>query len=109
VLSGLGVLYMVESVRAEDVEVLVGIDGPLPMAFAVPLILLVTVPLAWRRAAPLAAATAALAGLVVNDVLVGTEMLRCGVVLPTAAVLAFTVGHSSTAATAASGSGWRSR
>jgi signal transduction histidine kinase len=59
---------------------------------AVPLFLLVTVPLLWRRAAPVAAAGAALAGLAVHDVLFGTEVIRCGVVLPMAFLFAFTAG-----------------
>ena len=41
----------------------------LPYALALPLFLLVTVPLLWRRAAPLAALAAAFGGLVVNELL----------------------------------------
>ena len=99
VLSALGVLLMVENLsfapveeRSEDQRAVIGFDGVLPMEFAIPLFLLVTVPLAWRRAAPLAAAAAALAGLAANDLLLGTEFLRCGVVVPTACLFAFTAG-----------------
>ena len=66
--------------------------GLLPIEFAIPLFLLVTVPLLWRRVAPLPAVGAAFAGLVVNELLVGTDVLRCGVVFPTAFVFAFTTG-----------------
>jgi signal transduction histidine kinase len=66
--------------------------GVLPYEFAIPLFLLVTVPLLWRRVAPLGAAGASLAGLAVNELLVGTDVLRCGVVFPTAFLFAFTTG-----------------
>jgi hypothetical protein len=66
--------------------------GVLPYVVAIPLFLLVTVPLLWRRVAPLEATGAALAGLVVNELLVGTDVVRCGVVFPTAFLFAFTAG-----------------
>lgn len=66
--------------------------GLLPYEFAIPLFLLVTVPLLWRRVAPIEAMEAAFAGLVINEVLVGTDVLRCGVVFPTAFLFAFTAG-----------------
>jgi hypothetical protein len=66
--------------------------GLLPYEFAIPLFLLVTVPLLWRRVAPIEAMEAAFAGLVINEVLVGTDVLRCGVVFPTAFLFAFTGG-----------------
>jgi signal transduction histidine kinase len=66
--------------------------GFLPYEFAIPLFLLVTVPLLWRRVAPLGAAGAALAGLALNELLVGTDVVRCGVVFPTAFLFAFTTG-----------------
>jgi signal transduction histidine kinase len=52
----------------------------------------VTVPLLWRRVAPIPAVAAAFAGLVVNEVLIGTDVLRCGVVAPTAFLFAYTAG-----------------
>jgi hypothetical protein len=52
----------------------------------------VTVPLLWGRAAPLAAVSVSFAGLMLNEVLIGTDLLRCGVVLPTALFFAFTCG-----------------
>jgi hypothetical protein len=66
--------------------------GLIPVEFAIPLFLLVTLPLLWRRVAPLPAVGAAFAGLVVNELLVGTDLIRCGVVFPTAFVFAFTTG-----------------
>jgi hypothetical protein len=66
--------------------------GLLPYEFAIPLFLLVTVPLLWRRVAPIEAMEAAFAGLVINELLVGTDVLRCGVVFPTAFLFAFTAG-----------------
>jgi signal transduction histidine kinase len=66
--------------------------GLLPYEFAIPLFLLVTVPLLWRRVAPLGAAGAALAGLALNELLVGTDVLRCGVVFSTAFLFAFATG-----------------
>jgi hypothetical protein len=60
--------------------------------FAIPLFLLVTVPLLWRRVAPLPAVAAAFAGLVLNEALLGTEFIRCGIVGPMALLFAFTAG-----------------
>src|SRR4051794_39260508 len=49
--------------------------GLVPYGFAIPLFLLVTVPLLWRRVAPIAAMQAAFAGLLVNELLVGTDII----------------------------------
>jgi hypothetical protein len=83
ILSLLGVLLMVGNVGDDAVEASV---------LAVPFFLLVTVPVLWRRSAPIAAMGTTLAGLVVHDVLFGTEVVRCGVVLPIAFLYAFTAG-----------------
>jgi hypothetical protein len=96
-LTALGVALMVENVadpppRPADEQAAIHIGSLLPYAAAIPLFLLVTVPLLWRRAAPLAAVSAAFAGLLVNDLLVGTEVVRCGVLLPTAFLFAFAIG-----------------
>ena len=64
-------------------------DGLLTHWAALPLFLLVTVPVAWRRATPRLAAGAFLAGLVVNQFLVGSEFLRCGVTFLAALLLVF--------------------
>ena len=83
VASVVGLLLMVKNPGDETVQANV---------LAVPLFLAVTVPLAWRRAAPIAAGGAALAGLLVHLALFGTDVIRCGVVLPTALLLAFAAG-----------------
>jgi hypothetical protein len=89
----LGVLAMVAGV-ADDTpdpegEAAIRIHGLLSRGFAVPLFLLVTAPLLWRRVAPIHAAGASIAALAVNEALTGSGFLRCGVVLPTAYLLAF--------------------
>ena len=95
VLSVLGVLLMygniVDPASEEDLG-MVRWGGILPVEFAIPLFLLVTVPLLWRRTAPLVAVAASFAGLVLNELLIGTDLLRCGVVAPTAFLFAFTAG-----------------
>src|SRR4051794_34462179 len=97
IVSALGIYLMIENVQrltdgipaTADEHGWVDFSGPLPVGLAIPLFLLVTVPLAWRRVSPLAAAGVAFAGLVVNEALVGSDFVRCGVVLPTALLLAF--------------------
>lgn len=66
--------------------------GPLPSGAAILAFLGVTAPLLWWRAAPRAAVAVALAILVLNEVLVGTYVRRCGVVAPTAFLFAFAAG-----------------
>lgn len=83
VASLLGLLLMVGNAQDDAVQ---------SSLLAVPLFLVITVPLAWRRAAPVAAGAAALAGLLVHLALFGTEVVRCGVVLPTAFLLSFAAG-----------------
>jgi hypothetical protein len=100
IVSALGLLLMYENLRwrwhdwppTEDEEAFIRIGALLPAGFAMPLFLLVTVPLLWRRAAPLAAVGAAFTGLLVNVALLGTEFLRSGVVLMAAFLFAFTAG-----------------
>jgi hypothetical protein len=98
-LTALGLLLMWFNVHdhASDPETFrkntaVYYGGVLPYVFAIVLFPLVTVPLLWRRVAPLQAASAALAGLVLNELLVGTDVVRCGVVFPTAFFFAFSAG-----------------
>jgi hypothetical protein len=81
--SALGVLLMAGNVDDPKVNA--------PVA-AIPVFLLVTVPLLWRRADPVRAMGASLAGLLFHDVLFGTAPIRCGVVLPTVLILAFSAG-----------------
>jgi hypothetical protein len=95
VLTALGLLLMYVNVHDYDAaeykkNTAIYYGGIVPYALAIPLFPLVTVPLLWRRVAPLAAVGASLAGLVVNELLVGTDVIRCGVVFPTAFVFAFT-------------------
>jgi len=95
VLTALGLLLMYGNVHDYDAEefkknTAIYYGGVLPYAFAIVLFPLVTVPLLWRRVAPLAAVAASLAGLVVNELLVGSDVVRCGVVFPTAFIFAFT-------------------
>lgn len=99
ILTALGVLLMVGNVTGHHDDAAefkkntaIYFGGLIPIEFAIPLFLLVTVPLLWRRVAPLAAVGASLAGLAVNELLVGTDLVRCGVVFPTAFVFAFTTG-----------------
>jgi hypothetical protein len=106
-LSAFAVWVMVESINAvnapdrpADAEAVIHIGGLLPQWTGVPLILLVTVPLLWRRSAPLAALAACCAGLLLNELLAGSEFLRCGVVLIAGLLFAFTTG-SQTAGRAA--------
>jgi signal transduction histidine kinase len=98
-LTALGALLMYSNVHDHQADpamfkrnTAIYFGGLLPYGFAIPLFVLVTVPLLWRRVAPLHASGAALAGLVLNEVLVGTDVVRCGVVFPTAFLFAFTAG-----------------
>lgn len=69
VLSLLGLLLMYDNVYGDlregpDATSAIPFDGLLPIELAIPFFLAVTVPLLWRRVAPIAAVAAALAGLV---------------------------------------------
>jgi signal transduction histidine kinase len=59
---------------------------------AIPVFLLVTAPLLWRSVAPVGALGAALAALVVHDLIFGGDVIRCGVVLPETFLLVFSAG-----------------
>lgn len=83
VFSGLGALLMYVDHTDPEIQ---------SSLLALPVFLLVTVPLLWRRVAPIAAGTAALVGLLVHLALFGTEVIRCGIVLPEAFVFAFAAG-----------------
>ena len=58
---------------------------------AIPLFLVVTVPILWRRAAPVAAIAAVLVALAVHIALFGT-VTRCGVIIPMVWLLIFAAG-----------------
>ena len=98
VVSVLGVLLMYVNIvdpadpSDPDQSAWIHVGNLLPREFAIPLFLLVTVPLLWRRVDPLGAAAASFVGLLINEALLGTEFIRCGVLLPTAFLLAFAVG-----------------
>ena len=59
---------------------------------AMPAFLLVILPLLWRRTAPMAAAAAVTVALLAHLAVFGTEVVRCGVVLPMSFLLAFSAG-----------------
>jgi signal transduction histidine kinase len=80
-LSALGLLLMYGN--ATDAEV----DASW---LALPAFLAVTIPVLWRRAAPLQAMAAVAAALAVHIALFGS-VVRCGVVFPVVGVLVFTV------------------
>ena len=80
IFSALGLLAMYGNVVDKEVEASV---------LAIPLFLLITVPLAWRRAAPVAALGVVLAGYLIHVGATGTEIVRCSVVLPVVFLLAF--------------------
>jgi signal transduction histidine kinase len=79
-LTLLGVLMMAGNVDDPEVNA---------SALAIPLFLPVTIPLLWRRAAPVGALVAMLVALVVHDLLFGADLIRCGVLLPTMFLLVF--------------------
>jgi signal transduction histidine kinase len=59
--------------------------------FAVPFFVLVTVPLLWRRSAPLFALGAALAAQLLHVAIFG-QIVRCGIVIPVLLVLVYSAG-----------------
>ena len=75
--------YMINQVGDDEIQASV---------VAVPFFLLVTVPLLWRRAAPLAALAATLAAVALHSAVFGTDVIRCGIVIPLVFVLAFAAG-----------------
>jgi signal transduction histidine kinase len=80
-LSALGLLLMYGNATDADVDA---------SWLAMPLFLGVTIPVLWRRAAPLPAMAAVAVALAVHIALFGS-VVRCGVVFPVVGVLVFTV------------------
>ncbi|MDQ3721971.1 MAG: hypothetical protein M3376_02655 [Actinomycetota bacterium] len=79
VLSLLAVLLMYVNMQDGAIQ------GPV---LAIPVFVVVTLPLLWRRAAPVAALVGVLGALLLHFALFG-PLIRCGVVLPTIFVLCF--------------------
>lgn len=80
VASLLAVAYMIPQVGDDEIQASVA---------AVVLFPLVVVPLLWRRAAPLGALAGTIAAVAVHSALFGTDVIRCGVVIPLVFVLVF--------------------
>ena len=78
-LSALGLLLMYGNVTDADVDA---------SWLAMPLFLLVTIPVLWRRAAPLAALAAVAVALAIHIAAFGT-IVRCGVAFPVVGVIVF--------------------
>jgi hypothetical protein len=89
-LSALGALLMYGNATDADVNA---------SWLAIPVFLAVTVPVLWRRAAPLQAMVAVAVGVAVHIALFGS-VVRCGVVFPVVGVLVFTVASRSERSTA---------
>jgi signal transduction histidine kinase len=89
-LSALGLLLMYGNATDADVDA---------SWLAMPVFLAVTIPVLWRRAAPLQAMAAVAAALAVHIALFGS-VVRCGVVFPVVGVLVFTVAARFERATA---------
>lgn len=83
VASGFAIALVTGTINSADVH------GGVGAALAV---LLMTVPLAWRRQAPVAAALALGGGAVFNALVFG-RLVRCGPCLPTLFIAAFALGH----------------
>src|SRR4051812_10755753 len=79
-LSALGLLLMYGNATDADVNA---------SYLAMPAYLLISVPMVWRRVAPLQVAVAVLLALLVHIALFGS-IVRCGAVYPLTFVLAFT-------------------
>jgi signal transduction histidine kinase len=61
-------------------------------AAAAVMVLLMTLPVAWRRQAPVAVAAVLAAGAVLNPLLIG-DMIRCGPALPALLLCAYAIGR----------------
>jgi hypothetical protein len=81
--SLVALVYMITEVGDDEIQASV---------VAVPFFLLVTVPLLWRRAAPLAALAATVGAVGVHSAVFGTDVVRCGIVIPVVFLLVFAAG-----------------
>ena len=105
--AGLGVLDIAIALILSAVAV-AGVSGVLPFfhdhggAGAGAAVLLMTLPVAWRRPAPLAAAAVLAAGALLNGLIFG-QMVRCGAALPALFLVAYAVGARREGARAVAG------
>jgi hypothetical protein len=83
VASILAVAYMAIQVPDDEIKASV---------WAVPVFVLVTLPLLWRRAAPLAALLLMLGGLLVHVAIFTDTVVRCGIILPVMLLLVYSAG-----------------
>lgn len=99
VLSVLGLVLMYANVKGlteatPEGTSAIALDGVVPNGLTIALFLLVTVPLAWRRVAPVAALGVVAGGWLTHVVAAGTDVVRCGVVLPVVFLLVFSAAVS---------------
>lgn len=83
VASILALIYVAIQVPDDEVKASV---------WAVPVFVLIAIPLLWRRVAPLAALLLMLGGLLVHVALFTDNVVRCGMVLPVMLLLAYSAG-----------------
>jgi hypothetical protein len=81
--SLVALVYMINEVGDDEIQASVA---------AVPLFLLVTAPLLWRRAAPLAALATTIAAVGLHSAVFGIDVIRCGIVIPVVFLLVFAAG-----------------
>jgi hypothetical protein len=105
--AGLGVLDIAFALILSAIAV-AGVSGALPFfhdhggAGAGAGVVLMTLPVAWRRPAPLAAAAVLAAGALLNGLVFG-PMVRCGAALPALFLVVYAVGARREGARAAAG------
>ena len=83
VASILALIYMAIQVPDDEIKASV---------WAVPVFVLIAIPLLWRRVAPLAALLLMLGGLLVHVAIFTDTVVRCGMVLPVMLLLAYSAG-----------------
>lgn len=83
VASVLALIYVAIQVPDDEVKA---------SAWAVPVFVLIAIPLLWRRVAPLAALLLMLGGLLVHVAIFTDTVVRCGMVLPVMLLLAYSAG-----------------
>ncbi len=81
-MSAVAIPYMIADVNDDTIDA---------SPWAVAPFLAITVPLLWRRTAPIAALAAVLVGLLIHAALFG-DIVRCGIVIPVAWLMVFPAG-----------------